>query len=202
MAYSDTTIDAGFLDGAAAPPRYANFGPRLGAALLDFLILIPVTGIAYYFSALHPNFTIYLCIFAIAALYKPVMEGLYGATLGKMILKLKVLTKEGTPITMVQAFMRWIPWALGAAASLYVVYNMFQIPGYTDIDGFQENTEFMMEYQKENGVNWTDSLISSLGFILPLVSALVMLGGNKRMAAHDILAETVVIHTQPKIAAI
>lgn len=196
MAYSDT-LDGAFTDKTAAPPRYANFGPRLLAAFLDFLITIPLFGAAIYFGTAQPDFTIYLAIIIIATLYKPVFEALYGATPGKMIVKLKVLKEDGSPIGWGEALMRDIPWIIGAGVGAYFTYLMFQLPGYMDIDGFMDNGLFMAEAQKSGDINPTNQLIQSIVGFLPLFSALVLLFNKQRQAAHDILAKTVVIHTKP-----
>jgi|AntRauTorckE5430_2_1112549.scaffolds.fasta_scaffold01264_1 uncharacterized RDD family membrane protein YckC len=197
MAYSDT-IDAGFTDKSAAAVRYASFGPRLLAALLDFLITIPAIAAVVYFTTIGPNFTIYLLLVLLVFLYKPIFEALYGATPGKMILKLKVLKEDGTPIGWSEALTRVTPWFIGSAVSAYFTYLMFQLPGFTDVEGFMENAAFMLEAQKAGQINSANSTIQSLVGLLPLFSALVMLFNKQRQAAHDILAKTVVIHTEPK----
>jgi len=190
-------LDDDTLDGmVVAPTRYANFGPRLLAAFLDAIFTIPILIAAFYFGNMHPNFNMYLIIVLLSAAYKPGLEKVFGATLGKMVVKLRVINEEGENISWSQAIMRYLPWLLGLLIGVYFVYVMFQVPGYTDIDGFTEYSMFAAEYAQNNG-SGMDSLIQSLGFFLPLISALIMLGNKKRQAAHDTLAETFVIHTNP-----
>jgi len=183
-------------DTLVTPVRYANFGPRLLAAFLDFLFTLPLFFAAFYYGNMHPNFNLYVVIMLVSACYKFGMEKLFGATLGKLVTKLRVVDADGGAISWSQALMRYLPWMLGLVVSIYFVYVMFQVPGYTDIDGFTEYGKFIQEYQKNNDTSMT-SLLQILSVFLPLVSALLMLGNKKRQAAHDTLAETFVIHTNP-----
>lgn len=193
-------LDNDTLDGLVmTPTRYANFGPRLLAAFLDALFTIPLFLVISYYSLMHPDFTMYLVFVILAVLYKPVMEKMFGATLGKMVTKLRVVNEAGDKISWGQATMRYLPWAIGTLAGVYLVYEMFQVPGYTDIDGLADYGLFVTKYSEDNDTT-LNSIVQSATIIIPLVSALVMLGSKKRQAAHDTLAETYVVHTQPAIS--
>lgn len=178
-------------------PRFANFGPRLGAAVLDFLICLPLFFGAMYFQVSSPSFTNYLMVTLVATLYKPVLEGLYGATPGKMILKLKVVNKDFSKISFAQAFIRFVPWIIATLIGVYFAQMVFQAPGLEDVEGFMEYNMFVAEWQQENMSTGARILQGGVGF-LPLLSALIILFNKKRQAAHDFLAETFVIHKEPK----
>lgn len=190
------TLDGNLTVDPTTTPRFANFGHRLGAAFLDGLITLPVVGFGMYFMMFAPNWTGYLTIMLISMLYKPLMEGQFGATLGKMILKLKVVQQGGAKITWSQAFTRYLPWAIGGVLSLWAVYDVFNYPGMEDVSGFIEYSEVMAEYQMDNGFS-VKSIVSSVAGWIPLVSALFLLGSARNQALHDQLAETFVVHTQP-----
>jgi len=140
----------------------------------------------------------YVGIMVLASIYKPVMEGAFGATPGKMILKLKVVGKESAPLTYSQAFTRYTPWLLSLLISLYFAQMTFQIPGLEDVDGFMEYSVLVAEWQAENS-NTGMTILQSLAGWIPLISALFMLGNKRKQAAHDQLAETYVIHKEAKI---
>jgi uncharacterized RDD family membrane protein YckC len=197
--YASDTLDDNLLGGQEYTPRFANFGPRLGATLLDFLFTLPIMAASVYFTMFSPSFNGVLGITLLSMLYKPVLEKTMGATLGKMVLKLKVVAKEGLPISWGQAWMRYLPWLLVVLVNLYFSYQFFQIPGIEDVGGFMEYSQLIAEYQMESGVSPVIQILQSLIGFLPLVSALVMLGNNRRQSGHDIVAETYVIHTQPKL---
>ncbi len=200
--YASDTLDNEMLNAGEYTPRFANFGPRLGAALLDFLCLLPLAGASTYFTMFSPNFTGVLVVTLVSLFYKPVLEKMYGATLGKMMLKLKVVAKEGEPINWSQAWMRYLPWIVVNVFNLYMLQQVFAIPGMEDVSGFMEYSQIIAEYQMEGGMSPVLTILQSLLGFLPVISALFMLGNNRRQSAHDILAETYVIHTQPKVSSL
>lgn len=66
-------------------PQYAKFWDRLGAYILDALIVGLISfGINYLNFISLKSFYVYLPIALIAILYKPYMESRHQATLGKM----------------------------------------------------------------------------------------------------------------------
>jgi uncharacterized RDD family membrane protein YckC len=196
--YASDTLDDNMLGGQDYTPRFANFGPRLGAAFLDFLFTLPLVGASVYFTMFAPSLNGVLAVTLLSVLYKPVLEKTLGATLGKMVLKLKVVAKEGASISWPQAWMRYLPWLIVVGFNTYFTFQIFQATGMEDVTGFTEYTQFIAEYQMESGVSPVIQILQSVIGLLPLISALVMLGNNRRQSGHDIVAETYVIHTQPK----
>jgi len=190
------TLDAGFNEALDAP-RFAGFGIRLGAYVLDILCLIPLIGATVYFTSFSPNATAYLGLGVLMSLYKPIMEGLYGATLGKMITKLKIVQAGGEQIDMQQAFIRWLPFLIGGAYGIWSNYSMISAASAEGISGYMEFALWQQEYMAEQGVS--AYLGSALGFI-PLISAFFIFGNNRKQAAHDTLAKTFVVYKNPKVA--
>lgn len=196
MYASDDTLASDFLNADDAPQQFVGFGPRLGAALLDFLFVLPILGASVYLTSVSPNLEGWLAITVLSLLYKPGCEKIFGATPGKMVLKLKVIGKEGAALSWGQAIMRYLPWLVGAAFAMYVQYMAFQIPGYYEAEGFMELSELMADYQAENG-GATMQIVQVITGFLPLISAFFLFGNKQKQAAHDILAETYVISTKP-----
>ncbi|OAV45639.1 RDD family protein [Lewinella sp. 4G2] len=191
------TLDAGATR-IEAPVRFAGFGVRLGSAIIDFLVMLPLVGGITYFTIFSPNFNLFVAVSVLSMLYKPLMEGYFGATVGKMATKIKVVAKENEPITMVQAVTRAAPWILGSLLNIYFTYQVFQIPGLEDADGFTEFGLIVAEYQAENG-STLSQIIQQVAGWLPLISALVMLGNKQKQSAHDLLAETYVVYKNPEV---
>ncbi|NJC26839.1 RDD family protein [Neolewinella antarctica] len=179
-----------------ASVRFAGFGVRLGATVIDYLVLLPFIGAVTYFTMFSPNFSMLALTSILSLLYKPVMEGIYGATVGKMATKIKVVAKENEPITLSQSFLRAAPWLVAGIVGLYFNYLIFQIPGIENADGFMEYGLIVAEHQAEQGTSLNTILQQSIAW-LPLVSALVMLGNKRKQAAHDLLAETYVVYKDP-----
>ena len=124
---------------------YAGFWPRFGAYLIDGIVagiifkismtvtMLPMT---YYLSqgymsdnsqleAIPPSLPMALFLgislsVALQGLYYIIMWGYRGATLGKMALKIKIVSTDGSPISYGAAFLRYIgtiisgiPFSLG-----------------------------------------------------------------------------------------
>lgn len=111
----------------AGYPRYAGFWIRFVAAFIDGLILgVAFLPINLIFSALNERFYFWgswdwkegasvglLILFnllrlAVSWAYYVIMTGRYGATLGKMLLKLKVVGEDMGPVTYGTAALREI----------------------------------------------------------------------------------------------
>jgi hypothetical protein len=75
--------------------KYAGFWSRLGALLIDGIILAPLSfGISYFNIVSWKSLLVLILLGLITVTYKPVLEFLYGATWGKMALKLKVVSLQ------------------------------------------------------------------------------------------------------------
>ena len=177
-------------------PVFATFGSRFGASLIDFLVMLPLTGASFYFAMMAPNFAGIAVVTLISLLYGPVMDSMAGGTVGKLALKQRVTTLEGGQISLGQGFMRALPWLIGGAIGLYTNYQTLNIPGIADADGFMDYSMRIAEYQQENG-GALQQVLGQLVWILPLGSSLFVLGTEKKQAAHDILAETLVVKPNP-----
>ena len=121
----------------ASPMRYASFWIRFGAKLVDGLIMMALTmPLSFIFGFqiyLNPgNFpdiaTLIIQQSIVAALgivvrllYTWLLVGRYGATWGKMIVGIKIVTPDGQSITYMRAFGRF--WAeLISQLACYVGY--------------------------------------------------------------------------------
>jgi uncharacterized RDD family membrane protein YckC len=114
--------------------RYARILTRFAAILLDALILgavnmgigflagIFILGAARSQSAapglIAFQFVLFFIEMAIAVTYEGVMVGKYGATLGKMACKIKVVTADGGRVSYARAFGRYFGKLLSSLACL------------------------------------------------------------------------------------
>src|SRR5690349_6236372 len=93
-------------DNYAQSVVYAGFWIRLGALFMDGLVLSPVLA-AGYFNLLQWKSIPLLIIFTFIQIgYSPFFEYHYGATLGKMALRLKVVNSAYQKINSTEALMR------------------------------------------------------------------------------------------------
>lgn len=120
--------------------------------------------------------------------YKPFMEFQYGATLGKMAVKLKVVNLDFEKITLSQSITRYIPWLGGSLLSLATIYLLFQNPE------FKETTDFMAIalIQGELMPQWINYAVNSI----TLISALVIIFNKNKQGLHDMLADTYCVYKE------
>lgn len=116
---------------------YAGFWIRFGAVFIDGLILgvfntvlsFVVTAAAAAASSeavLGATLALYAIQITVQALYEIIMVGKYGATLGKMVFKIKVLTADGGPVTYGRATGRYF----GKLVSYLTLYIGFIMAGF------------------------------------------------------------------------
>ena len=105
---------------SATASVYAGFWRRLGAVLLDCLVIgIPLVIFNMMFLPVFGMTLISLVNLIVATAYYVTMHGRYGATLGKMALGIRVAQLDGTPINYVIAAWRYSPFiAIGVISIL------------------------------------------------------------------------------------
>jgi uncharacterized RDD family membrane protein YckC len=104
--------------------QYAGFWLRFAAALIDGLILLAVNSTLQYIvlfemggasggpdsiesMALVFFLVSYFVQLAVSISYETILIGKYGATLGKMVCRIKVVTADGGPVSYLRAFGRY-----------------------------------------------------------------------------------------------
>jgi uncharacterized RDD family membrane protein YckC len=115
--------------------RFAGFWIRVGASILDGLILLVVNSVFSFMlqavitstsdhtTILWMQLLVSLIQLAIGVTYVTWFLGRFGATPGKMACGLKVIVSNGRPITYLRAFGRY--WAV--ALSLMITYILFAV---------------------------------------------------------------------------
>jgi len=117
------------LQAQAGQLNYAGFWIRFGAYFIDYLILLGVNmamnlvvGLGALGGAPRAAIALQLAMmflqFAIGICYEALMVGRYGATLGKMALKLQVVTADGGRVSYPRAFGRYFAKILSGLACL------------------------------------------------------------------------------------
>jgi uncharacterized RDD family membrane protein YckC len=123
-------------DVSAGKLRYAGFWYRVGASFIDGFILFIVgigvqliLGIAILQAARSTQVPVTMLLlqqligFAVAISYETIFIGRFGATLGKMALKIHVVTGEGDRVTYLRAFARYFA-KLVSLITLFIGYLM------------------------------------------------------------------------------
>ena len=168
---------------------YASFGSRFGAYALDVLFTsIPITFISI-FGYSTKNLTIVFIITILYGLIRPLTEGIFGASPGKMVLGLKVVDYNFEKIDLVQSFKRNILYIIGTFISLYTSMEIFASEKFLDAEGFAEVAASFGQVE-----NQMPTYLGYAYYLIVLISCLAMLGDNlRKQTLHDKIGGTYVV---------
>lgn len=170
--------------------EYGNFWQRLGALFVDGIILAPVSLGLTYFNVTEWKSGILMALIAIATTaYKPYMEFTYGATLGKMVLKLRVTNLQFKSADLGTILYRNIFNLVPQAITILMTFGMYADPTFQDVKSFGDFTQYSSAYSSTNFVDYATWII--------LIVEAIMLGSDKwSRSLHDRIAGTFVIVKQ------
>lgn len=161
--------------------KYQTFLPRIGASIVDSLLMIPLIFITPFIAAFLESYMPKARFFAVillgivSALYVILMHTFYGQTLGKMLVKVKVVDVYEKPIIFGQAVLRSLP--LVALVMFYLAFSG-------------------VEPAKDAFMNLTFAALFWFLLSLFIVVDIVTFLANKRHCAlHDFIAGTIVVRT-------
>jgi uncharacterized RDD family membrane protein YckC len=178
--------------------RYAGFGPRLAANLLDFVIMIPLIALSFWGSSHFRLFQVYYFLPGIlfGLFYSFYLVRRYGGTPGKIIVGIRIRKLDGEPVGYREAFLRYLPdTLLGILMSIGLVLSVLHMS-----DAEYHSLSFMERSKRM--VEMSPSWYKPLQWIQTAWvwgELLVLLTNHKRRAIHDFIAGTVVVHTSPKV---
>lgn len=172
--------------------EHAGFGIRVGASLIDALVMIPFIVLSMYNLISIKSIGLLIGAAMVSALYKPFMEYRWGATLGKMATSLKVMTTQYQPLTVVHTIKRSLPFLLSQVFSLLVMLQDFTTEGFDEARTFLDYS--MFSASQDQTMNNASTTVS----ILILISCLWILANPLKQALHDLFAETYCLRKQSK----
>ena len=162
--------------------EYASFLDRFLAAIMDSIIKMVALGYFSYMLYTEKNVMFFIIGAVIGMLYQPIMEGIWGATLGKMIMKITMVDTDYAQIDLGQSIQKngiWIIYGILGIMSQYWV---------SGTEAFQEAEGFMEIAQAGQGNPW--GFVVIVWIIVILVSVFMMLGSEFKQTLHDRLANT------------
>jgi uncharacterized RDD family membrane protein YckC len=169
--------------------KYGGFWQRFAAIILDWLVLAPVSlGVSYLNMSSWKSSALMVLISLIGLGYKPFMEYRYGASLGKMAMKLKVRNLEFEDATLGAILLRNIFQIIPGVISLFFSIAMYNDPGFASVSGFGDFTNLSQQYVAAQYINY------GFGF-LALIDAIVLAADYRKRSIHDKIGGTVVIST-------
>jgi len=167
--------------------RYGGFWVRFLAVLLDGIILAPISfGIGYFNVISWKSIPLLILVTLAGLAYKPVMEHLYGATLGKMALRLQVVSGRFDKAEFSAILLRNIFNILPGLISLAVSIQIYSDPGFEEISGFQEFAAFGNQFA-------ANQAMSLINFAIMLIDSIMLGVDEQKRSLHDRIAGTYVI---------
>ena len=166
--------------------------PRFAAWFVDQVLLLVVLLPTYYFMVVKPNLTAVVLLWGVQFLYKPLLEARLGGTLGKLLLRLRVVDR-GTyrRVSVNQSFVRYLPFAVSQFASLFVLIRMFSSAELAEISGLQAYVNYSTYYPLNQ------SFFVNLCNNFPVFSSVWMIMDPWNRSLHDRWAQTFVIRRLP-----
>ena len=154
--------------------KYQTVFRRVIALLIDGIFIIAPFSLISQYITIDNNVT--NTVFLVSKTFVPfiyfiVMNYLFGQTLGKMVVNIKIVDiSETRNISIKQAFLRESIW-IGLSFIEFVFIKTFSNSSWVDVI----------------------SLYDTLVFIIIIIIIIAMLKNEKRRAIHDFIAETVVV---------
>ncbi len=169
--------------------RPAGFWIRVGANIIDSLIFLPIIILSVW-NTYSLKSTVVLILASLPGLiYKPFMESYFGATLGKMSCKIKVIDDNGKKLSLFNAYIRFFPFLLSAGVALAGQLILFSSPE------FQSATTMMEIGEAQQGSFLV--VISYPVNILILIDCIAVAFTFRKRALHDMMAESFCVYKEP-----
>ncbi|TDO98962.1 RDD family protein [Marinomonas balearica] len=171
---------------------YAGFWKRFCAGIVDTIVLIPVVIIFFYLESISISGAM-IVAFISSALYSAYcvyFHYRYGATLGKMVSKIKVTNLDGSSINLRKAILR-SSVDIGFAV-LMVTAQIIAISHATPEEYLSAGWMERVEYITPLYPSWF-GLVTIGSNVWVWGEFFVLLLNKRKRAIHDFIADTVVI---------
>ena len=166
--------------------KYNTLYARFFALILDSILLLPLGILSDWnkdFADAPVKFQIVkIFIYLAGFFYVVLMHYFFGQTVGKMLMKVKVLDLSEKPISFFQSALRDLPQFL--SIFIFVIFG--------DPDFFINQSKNIAEFAKNPVANSFYILLMIYG----LTDIIVFFTNEKRRALHDYIARTVVVRVE------
>ena len=119
--------------------------------------------------------------------YKPFMEFTYGATWGKMALKLKVTNMSFEKAELSEILLRNIFHILPTLLTLvYTITVVYTNSDFEEVSGWTDYTRFLQQFKVLSYINYGSGLIM-------LADIILLVSDEQKRSLHDRIGKTLVI---------
>jgi len=174
---------------------HVGFWKRFGALLVDVLVSTPFIIIFYFVAGLSLATAMISAVILnlSSSIYTIYFHYKFGATLGKMAAKIKVVRPNGNKIGFKQAFLRSSPdliFALSLTAVEVLALPNADFEVYSNA-GWMERSDYLWLF-----ISAWYGLIGFVPILWYWGEFIVLLCNKRKRALHDFIANTVVIHRE------
>ena len=166
---------------------YGGFWSRLGALIIDGIVLAPISFGVLFFNITHwKNSLVLILATLVNTGYKPLMEFFCGATLGKMSFDLKVVNLKYDKASLSEILLRNVFHIVPSLVSLIITVGIYELPEFESVSGYGDYSELMSGFAFLQMINY-------LGAAIIVVDAIVLLADPYKRSLHDKIGRTYVI---------
>lgn len=171
---------------------YVGFWKRLGAGLIDALVLVPVSLFANYIAGLDRMIALVTTVptAALFAFYHVFMNAMFGGSVGKLVVGIRIAQPDGSKIEWRHAWWRSsVDLLFSAVIVVSEMWILLQIDSatYSSLTFFERN-----ELYQQLG----STFYIGVGIFIQVwiwSELLVLLFNKRKRALHDFIGGTVVI---------
>lgn len=178
--------------GSTGALAYAGFWQRVGAYVIDLLIVSPLALLDFLYGGETRMFQLYMLVPGqlLAIFLYIFMVTRYGGTPGKLLLGMRIAMADGSPVTVKAAMLRYcVIWGLSLAISVGMIMAAMSMSDAAFLNlSYMARAEALSAHAP--GFVATATLLLQLWVVACVIT---MLANKKRRAPHDFLAGTAVV---------
>jgi uncharacterized RDD family membrane protein YckC len=166
--------------------KYSTFWQRFFAILIDCIVLTPFAIIDTFNKTTWKSYPVFFAAFLIMLAYKPFFEIRYGATLGKMAIKLTVVNTAYQKADIRNVMLRNVFDIFDRLLLSIIALITFSSPGV-------EDTAILKDYADISNMGTISHCVTAVTSILAIVDSIFLLTDSRKRALHDRIGQTYVI---------
>jgi|SRR5450432_1207657 uncharacterized RDD family membrane protein YckC len=168
--------------------KFASFGSRFGATLIDgFIISGVILPVTYFNITAWKIPYLFILTSLLEIIYKPFLEYRYGATLGKMAVGIQVLGSQFQKVGFNEEMRRVSFYMVPSILQFILTVHFYFSPAFKSINNYNEfNHEIV-------SANPATLILGGIVFFLGTADCITFLINNQRRALHDLYAGTYVV---------
>lgn len=162
---------------------YASFPRRVAAFFIDVMVFIPIYWLSEQNMNVWKSLSIdFMLTIVIPIAYKIIMEWKYGATIGKFLMKIRVVNYKLESISLYDSIKRFSLYFFSYLSSFIFSCLVFSNPAFSELS--YDSLNFFIE---SNSFYWPNLLII---FFINLSTCSFVLFSKNKQALHDFIAKT------------